>query len=384
MNFHSRFRFRRWLTPLLALFLILPLVADARKILCIGDSVTQGYQVDFPYPARLQQLLGPGNQVINAGIGGEFTFEGRTRLPGLLARHRPTHVLILHGTNNVTFFLNNEENLADLRAMADLCWANGAIPIIGTVTPHIGPRANRQVHAAQLNRLIRWNRKAGSYLVADVGLAFGNGAGLMQTDGFHPNDAGMSVIAASFFDLIFIADAQGPAPQWNETFRTWIYPQDGGRFWSYDYFVVTPNIEPGWSHSSELGLLFTGDDSEFIWNERFGWTKTGSSGGESFLYTSEVKTWIAPRWDGSYYSFDYGTLRPSGGFKRYQTPIFGPSWVDSFGGWILSDRFGWTWADRTQPLSWFYTENEGWLGSDTSGSGLLWSVAKGQWISPGG
>ncbi|MFP4351624.1 MAG: SGNH/GDSL hydrolase family protein [Puniceicoccaceae bacterium] len=385
MNIPSASRVRRrWLPLFLVFFLTLPLVADARKILCVGDSVTQGFQVDFPYPARLQQLLGPGSEVVNAGIGGELIFMGLERLPGLLARHRPTHVLILHGTNNVTFFLNNGENMAGLRAMADLCWTKGAVPIIGTVTPHTGPRANRRAHAAQLNRLIRWNRQAGSYLVADVGLAFGNGAGLMQPDGFHPNDAGMAVIAAAFFDLVFIAEAHGPAPRWSETFRTWIYPQDGGRFWSYDYFVVTPDIAPGWSQSSELGLMFTGDDSGFIWNERFGWTKTGASGGESFLYSPEIRTWISPRWDGSYYSFDYGALEPLSGFKRYQSPIFGPSWVDSFGGWIFSDRFGWSWADRAEPLSWFYTGNEGWLGLDPGGSGLLWSVARGRWISPGG
>ncbi len=357
--------------------------SDARKILCVGDSITFGYEVSAPYPFRLGLTL-PGDEIINAGISGELISEGLNRLPSLLAIHGPTHVLILHGANNVTFFVDNQRNIDELTEMATLCRNAGAIPIIGTVTPHVGPRADRQSHADQLNRLIRWNRTKGGYLVADIALAFGNGDGLMQTDGLHPDDDGMRVIAASFKEMVEVSDVYGIDPVWNETLRTWLYPQDAGRFWSYDYYVVTPDAVPNYSYSSDLGWLFTGSGNEWIYSERFGWISTGSSNGQSFLYSAELKSWLDTLWDGAYVSFDYGRFAPLSGFKRYSMAVFGPSWIDDFGGWILSDRFGWVWADRTQPRKWFYSDREGWLGLDPNGSGHLWSVSRKTWIPPAG
>ena len=46
--------------------------ADALKVACVGDSITDGHQVfanyDFGYPARLQQALGSGYLVKNFGL----------------------------------------------------------------------------------------------------------------------------------------------------------------------------------------------------------------------------------------------------------------------------------------------------------------------------
>ena len=60
-----------------------PLIAGD-TILAFGDSLTfgKGTTQDSAYPAVLQELS--GHPVINAGISGETTSEGLTRLPGLL------------------------------------------------------------------------------------------------------------------------------------------------------------------------------------------------------------------------------------------------------------------------------------------------------------
>jgi len=146
---------------------------------------------------------------------------------------------------------------------------------------------------------------------------------------------------------------------------------------------VTLDAAPDYSYSSDLGWLYTGSGNEWVHSERFGWVTTAMSSDDSFLYSAEIQGWLDTFWDGSYFSFDYERLHPTDGFKRYET-VFGPSWVDDFGGWILSDRFGWVWADRTQPRKWFYSDREGWLGLDPNGSGQLWSVAKNAWIPSGG
>ncbi len=49
--------------------------ASARRVLCWGDSVTEGMAMPRgkDYPSRLQALLGPGYEVLNSGDGGENT-----------------------------------------------------------------------------------------------------------------------------------------------------------------------------------------------------------------------------------------------------------------------------------------------------------------------
>lgn len=358
------------------------IVASPKTILCFGDSITFGWEVSRPWPSRLQDKL-PSDRVINAGVSGELTFEGRRRLPGLLSRHNPTHVLILHGANNINLYQSNSRAVEDLKAMARMSWQVGAIPIIGTVTPFTNRRSNRQPRAEQLNQLIRWERSSEAYPVADVGLAFANGSSLMQSDGIHPNDRGLAVIADSFYQLLQIVDSQGVSPIWDSRLQTWLFPQDNGRFWSYDYFIVSPDAAPDWSRSSEFGSLFTGSGNGYIWSEKLGWITTGASNGESYIYSANLIGWLDTRSDGSLYSFDFGRMESTEIQNRFNTTLWGPSWSGEFGGWIASDRFGWTWADRTTPMTWFFSEKEGWLGLPPGSNGPFWSANRGDWIPTG-
>lgn len=76
----------------------------SRLVLCLGDSVTWGVEVEAAqaYPALLQDLLrrqhpGAGWRVINAGVPGINSSEVRTRLGRELQRRRPAVVLIMTG-----------------------------------------------------------------------------------------------------------------------------------------------------------------------------------------------------------------------------------------------------------------------------------------------
>lgn len=74
------------------------------KVLAFGDSLTAGYgvQPDQSYPAILSQLI--NRPVINAGISGETTQEGKQRFTELLEQHQPKLVILLEGGND---FLRN-------------------------------------------------------------------------------------------------------------------------------------------------------------------------------------------------------------------------------------------------------------------------------------
>ncbi len=67
--------------------------------LFIGDSITQGFHVPSAdrFAERFRAL---GFYPVNAGVGGDFTDNGATRLPALLAAHNPRSVVIMYGTND--------------------------------------------------------------------------------------------------------------------------------------------------------------------------------------------------------------------------------------------------------------------------------------------
>lgn len=178
-------------------------------ILCIGDSITEGVYVATPYPTRLSRLI--GQPVINAGIGGEEADAGLARINGLLNQHSPTHVLILFGTNDI---LHSRQNLyttaLEIMEMARRARASGAVPVIGTAPPMTAPRTFNAGRVNELNGYIRSMASANGFLVADIQNAFGSGAGLMMSDGFHPNDAGMQVIAQTFAPRIRVPPVPRP------------------------------------------------------------------------------------------------------------------------------------------------------------------------------
>ena len=90
-------------------------------IMAFGDSLTAGYgstaggtyfQFVTPGNAWVELLankikadgIGSSVVVLNASLGGEFTSGASSRLPGLLAKYKPTHVLLGHGTNDARSF----------------------------------------------------------------------------------------------------------------------------------------------------------------------------------------------------------------------------------------------------------------------------------------
>lgn len=80
---------------------------DVYRILCVGDSVTFGFNVDQPdaYPRRLEDLLRarhPGTriEVLNAGVPGWTWVQGLRFLEAYGMRLEPDLVIAAHGTND--------------------------------------------------------------------------------------------------------------------------------------------------------------------------------------------------------------------------------------------------------------------------------------------
>ena len=143
---------------LLALGLVLPGLAGAetrpQRLLVLGDSLSAEYGIarGSGWVALLQQRLAarkPPVEVLNASISGDTTAGGRSRLPGLLSQHRPSHVVIELGGNDALRGLPLKNTQENLLAMVRAAKAAGArVLLVGMqVPPNYGASYGRDFSA---------------------------------------------------------------------------------------------------------------------------------------------------------------------------------------------------------------------------------------------
>lgn len=92
-------------------------VPEEGTILAFGDSLTSGVGTTKlqSYPAVLNRLS--GREVINAGVSGETTTQGLTRLKSELTQHNPDLVILMEGGNDIMRnhdFRQTRNNLAQM------------------------------------------------------------------------------------------------------------------------------------------------------------------------------------------------------------------------------------------------------------------------------
>lgn len=121
--------------------------STSRKLLILGDSLSAEYGLvrGSGWVALLEQRLSQQSiaaTVVNASISGETTAGGRTRLPGLLRQHQPTHVVIELGGNDALRGFPLRTTQDNLQAMVDAARSAGAkVLLVGMqVPPNYGKR----------------------------------------------------------------------------------------------------------------------------------------------------------------------------------------------------------------------------------------------------
>ena len=172
-------------------------------ILIVGDSLSAEYGLKrgSGWVALLDQRLQTEKinaKVVNASISGDTTSGGRSRLPALLAQHKPTHVILELGGNDALRGLPlpmTQDNLAKMTQLAQK--AGAKVLLVGMeVPPNYG--ADYSARFAATFKTVATTNKAALvpfFLkgVADVPDAVKN----FQADRIHPKEEAHPVMLAN-------------------------------------------------------------------------------------------------------------------------------------------------------------------------------------------
>jgi acyl-CoA thioesterase-1 len=180
----------------------------APVILVVGDSLSAEYglQRGSGWVALLEQRLAREKiaaRVVNASISGDTTSGGRSRLPGLLAQHRPTHVVLELGGNDALRGLPLASTQANLESMARAAKSAGArVLVLGMQVP---PNYGRQYGADFATLFVNVAKNEGAALVPFFlkGVADGPDAErLFQPDRIHPREAAQATMLANVWPAL--------------------------------------------------------------------------------------------------------------------------------------------------------------------------------------
>ncbi len=181
------------------------------QYLAFGDSLTrgQGSSTGAGYPPILETALRSAMGaawVASRGDDGSFSTDGRKRILKHIDFVKPTHTLILYGTND----WNSPEcqsspaaacyTIDELRGMIGTVRDRGGLTILSTLPP-VSINTGRNTWIEQMNALIKALGHEQGVAVVDTYAAFrsaGNLSSLYANDDVHLNDAGYELLARVF------------------------------------------------------------------------------------------------------------------------------------------------------------------------------------------
>lgn len=182
--------------------------AARRRVLVVGDSLSAEYGLKrgSGWVALLEARLrkeAPAVEVINASVSGDTTSGGRSRLPGLLKQHQPSHVILELGGNDALRGLPLEMTRTNLVEMARAAKAAGArVLIVGMQVPPNYGRKYADDFAALFGRVAK---DEGAALVPFLlkGVADApDPVAMFQPDRIHPVEAAQATMLDNVWPVL--------------------------------------------------------------------------------------------------------------------------------------------------------------------------------------
>ncbi len=178
----------------------------SKVILFLGNSLSAGLGVESEaaFPSIIQQKidsLGWAFRVVNAGISGETSAGGLSRIDWVLKQ--PVDVLVLElGGNDGLRGISTEvtrQNLEQIIGKTRQAYPQADIVVAGMqIPPNLGHEYTRDFRAIYPEIAQEHNVHLIPFLLEGVGGV----DSLMQPDGIHPNTRGHRVVAENVWDVL--------------------------------------------------------------------------------------------------------------------------------------------------------------------------------------
>ncbi len=176
--------------------------AQEGVIVVLGDSLSAGYQLPAAaaWPALLERHLhqsGENYRVVNAGISGDTTAGGLSRLPALLSKYHPDLLIVELGANDGLRGLSLEQARANLARILELALAaDSRVLLVGMQIPlNFGPRYSKQFR----QMFPELAEQYGVALMPFLFVSIHDQPEMFLPDMLHPNEAGQRVLMADVF-----------------------------------------------------------------------------------------------------------------------------------------------------------------------------------------
>jgi acyl-CoA thioesterase-1 len=172
-----------------------PSVTAVKKILCLGDSLTDGYGVarEAAWPALLESALKtagyPKINVVNAGLSGATSASGLSRLQWQLKSPEKPHILILAlGSNDGLRGIDLKSTKANLESVIKLAIQNHIkVILVGMQMPaNYGSTYTDEFARIFTDLAKTYQTGLIPFLLEGVAMD----KKLNQNDGIHPNELG--------------------------------------------------------------------------------------------------------------------------------------------------------------------------------------------------
>lgn len=188
---------------------------DETVIVALGDSLTSGFGVvaNDSFPVRLEAALrdsGVHARVVNAGVSGDTTAGGLARIDWVLA-DKPDLVIVELGGNDGRRGLDPDDMEANLDAILTRLADKGvSVVLTGMLAPPNMGRAYGDAFKAVFPRLAkRYGVVFYPFFLDGVAAQ----PALNQSDGIHPNSAGVRLIVERIMPFVLraLADVEASA-----------------------------------------------------------------------------------------------------------------------------------------------------------------------------
>jgi lysophospholipase L1-like esterase len=176
------------------------------KILCLGDSLTQGYglSLELRWTNLLEQDINA--TVINCGINGDTTAGMLARCERLLLEHKPTHLIVLGGTNDLWFGLSNAVILSNIHAIIRQARHYNAIPFVGILTSMMHVNEQNFLNENYSKRISEFKEVLAAYCHTkeQPSIPFNKNmkSAHFLEDGIHPNEEGQIIMKQNVLEVL--------------------------------------------------------------------------------------------------------------------------------------------------------------------------------------